>query len=72
MSELSLSLRVSHALTDHHVQVDLAHKLDLHRVDLFAGTEAISFCQNALQTIFRTGGVLLENDVRFGVFCIAV
>lgn len=72
MSDLSLGLRVSRALTDHHVQVDLAHKFDLHGVDLLTGTEAISFCEDALKTVFRTSGILLEDDVRFDVLCITV
>jgi hypothetical protein len=72
VSELSLGLRVSRALTYHHVQVDLAHKFDLHGIDLFAGTKAISFCQDALETIFRASSILLKNDIRFDVLCITV
>jgi len=72
MSDLSLGLRLSRALTDHHVQVDLAHKFDLHGIDLFAGTKAVSFCQDALETIFRASRILLENNVRLGVLGITV
>ena len=72
MSELSLGIRIPHALTDHHVHVDLAHKLDLHGVDLFAGTKVVSFCQDALNAIFRASSILLEDDIRFGVLRITV
>lgn len=69
MSELSLGLRILEILTDHHVHVDLAHELDLDRIDLFAGTKVVSFCQNALNTIFCASSILLEDDIRFGVLC---
>jgi hypothetical protein len=72
MSDLSLGLRSLRALTDHHIQVDLAHKFDLHGIDLFAGTKAISFCEDSLKTVFRASSILLENDIRFDVLCIAV
>ena len=70
MSDLSLGLRIPDILTDHHVHVDLAHKLDLDWIDLFAGTKIVSFCQDALNAIFRASSILLEDDIRFGVLCV--
>jgi hypothetical protein len=53
---------------NHHVQVDLAHKLDLYWVDLLAGTEAIMIRYNAFDANLYTSSILFKYDV--GLVCI--